>query len=168
MQAITIRQATHADLAVLLAIYNYEIEHGVATFDTEPKTWEERKVWLEAHNRPDCNHPLLVAVVNGATVGYASLSTYNAKAAYTSTVELSVYVSPAARGKGVGAALMEAIIEEARCDERTHLIISLITGTNEVSVALHKKFGFTFVGTMHEVGYKHGRYLDVHTYELKV
>ena len=154
MQAITIRQATHADVAVLLAIYNYEIEHGVATFDTEPKTWEERKVWLDAHNRPDCNHPLLVAVINGAT--------------YNSTVELSVYVSPAARGKGVGAALMEAIIGEARRDERTHLIISLITGSNEVSVALHKKFGFTFVGTMHEVGYKHGRYLDVHTYELKV
>jgi len=163
---ITIRTAERADVAKLLDIYNYEVLNGVATFDLQPKTLEERMVWFEEHNIK--NHPLIVAEVEGEVAGYASLSPYRTKEAYVSTVELSVYVDADFRGRGVATALMEAIIKLARDDERTHMVVSVITHGNEASEKLHKKFGFDFSGTLHEVGVKFGRYLDIDNFELRV
>lgn len=161
-----IRKAEISDLKALLDIYNHEVEHGTATFDTEPRTLEQREEWFYEHNVD--NHPLLVADVDGQAVGYASLSAYRPKDAYRSTVELSVYVDPAHRGQGIAAKLMDAILEMARNDDRTHLVISIITGTNAASIHLHEKLGFTYCGTIREVGFKHGRFLDVVTYCLYV
>lgn len=154
------------DLQSLLDIYNYEVEHGVATLDLKPKTLAEREVWLCSHNVE--NHPLIVAELYGHVAGYASLSPYREKEAYRSTVELSVYVSPDCRRQGVATALMEEILNLARMDDRTHLVVSVITSGNQASIRLHEKYGFTFCGTIHEVGVKSGRYLDIENYELKV
>lgn len=161
-----IRQAVESDLPSLLAIYNYEVVNSVATFDMEPKNLEQRRVWFDEHNVG--NHPLIVAEVEGRVVGYASLSSYRVKEAYAATVELSVYVDVAYRGKGVATRLMDAILEMARKDESIHLVVSVITGENEASVKLHEKYGFSYCGTVHQVGFKHGRYLDIVTYELIV
>lgn len=161
-----IRQAVESDLPSLLAIYNYEVVNSVATFDMEPKNLEQRRVWFDEHNVG--NHPLIVAEVEGRVVGYASLSSYRVKEAYAATVELSVYVDVAYRGKGVATMLMDAILEMARKDESIHLVVSVITGENEASVKLHEKYGFSYCGTVHQVGFKHGRYLDIVTYELIV
>lgn len=163
---ITIRTAEREDVQRLLDIYNYEVLNGVATFDLQPKTLEERMVWFEEHNIK--NHPLIVAVVDGEIAGYASLSPYRTKEAYVSTVELSVYVDRSFRGRGVATALMEAILKLAREDERTHIVVSVITHGNEASEKLHKKFGFDYSGTLHEVGVKFGRYLDIDNFELRV
>lgn len=160
------RTATPEDLPKLLAIYNDEVKNGVATFDTEPLTLKERKVWFDAHNTE--NHPLIVAEENGAVLGYASLSVFNAKKAYASTVELSVYVDRAARGRHVGLTLMNAILDLAREDSRTHRVVSLITSENQASIAMHKKLGFQYVGTLSETGIKFGRYLSVDFWELAV
>lgn len=163
---IRIRKAEYEDLESLLEIYNYEVVNGVATLDLHPKTIEEWEKWFYAHNVE--NHPLLVAELNGQTAGYASLSSYREKEAYRSTVELSVYIDVSCRQKGVATALMEAILEEAKKDEDTHLVVSVITAGNEASVRLHEKYGFSFSGTIHEVGMKFGRYLDIENYELRV
>ena len=162
-----IRPATASDLPELLAIYNDEVEHGVATFDTKPQTLEERRPWLEAHNV--ANHPLIVGVAeDGAIAGYASLSSFIAKDAYASTVELSIYVARNCRHQGVGRSLFSAILDMARSDSRTHRVISIITTENAASEALHQKFGFRKAGVLSEVGYKFGRALSVGYWELAV
>lgn len=163
---MTIRTAIESDLPVLTEIYNYEVTHGTATFDIHPKTVGEREEWFREHNKD--NHPLIVAEDGGGVLGYASLSPYREKEAYSGTAELSVYVSPKARGNGVGTSLMREIIKLAKADERTHSVISVITDGNEVSIHLHEKFGFSYCGTLHEVGVKFGKYLDVINDELIV
>ncbi len=161
-----IRKAELGDLEELLEIYNYEVVYGVSTFDLHPKTLEERRQWFDSHSID--NHPLLVAEIEGHAAGYASLSSYREKEAYRSTVELSVYVGVAYRRRGVADALMKAILELARADESIHTVVSVITGGNEVSIRLHNKYGFTYCGCMHEVGYKLGAYRDIENYELRV
>lgn len=163
---IFIRKAEERDLQQLLDIYNYEVEHGVATLDLRPKTMNEWKQWFQVHNVD--NHPLLVAEMEGRVAGYASLSSYREKEAYQSTVELSVYVDWACRGQGVATGLMEEILLMAREDSSIHLVVSVITSGNEASVRLHGKYGFRFCGMIHEVGWKMGRYLDIENYELAV
>lgn len=163
---MVIRKAEPADLPALLEIYNYEVEHGVATLDLTPRTPEERKIWFDAHNVD--NHPLYTAEENGVVQGYVSLSSYREKEAYRSTVELSIYIHPAHRGKGIATALMAFILEEARQDPSIHNVVSVITAGNAASVRLHEKFGFTFCGTIPAVGMKFGRYLDIENYSLLV
>ena len=154
-----IRVARREDLQQLLDIYNYEVVHGVATLDLQPKSLEEWGRWFDAHNIK--NHPLLVAEQAGRVAGYASLSPYRSKEAYRSTVELSIYIGPDFRRQGVATALMEAILREARQDPETHTVVSVITDGNEASRKLHEKFGFTYCGAIREVGMKFGRYLDI-------
>lgn len=163
---LTIRPAALRDLEALTAIYNYEVEHGVATLDLTPRTLAERRVWLDAHNVD--NHPLLVAEVDGVVVGYASLSSYRPKDAYRTTVELSVYIAPDRRGQGVAAALMTELLALARQNPDTHAVVSVITSGNEASRHLHKKFGFTFCGTVPDVAFKFGRSLGIDHYRLSV
>lgn len=161
-----IRTARREDLPELLEIYNYEVINGVATFDLLPKSMEQWEMWFAAHNVE--NHPLIVAEIGGRVAGYASLSPYREKEAYKSTVELSIYVGSDFRRQGVATALMEAILSEAKNDDRTHTVVSVITSGNEASERLHKRFGFTFCGTMREVGVKFGTYLGIDNYTLCV
>lgn len=166
MSTIHIRKAEQKDLEALLAIYNYEVQNGVATLDLRPKSLTEWQEWFDCHNVD--NHPLLAAVIDGQVAGYASLSPYREKEAYCSTVELSVYVDKQHRGRGAATALMEHILEEARADLRTHTVVSVITAGNDASERLHEKFGFTFCGTIREVGVKFGAYRDIDNYSLRV
>lgn len=162
-----IRRAQTADLQQLLDIYNYEVLHGVATFDITPKSLDERRQWLEEHNIG--NFPLIVAVDTAdAVMGYASLSAYRTKEAYRQTAELSVYIAPDHRGKGVASALLEAIIDIARCETELHTIVSVITSGNDISRRLHEKFGFEFCGTMRDVGMKWGEWLGIDNFTLHI
>ena len=161
-----IRKAKIEDLEELLEIYNYEVEHGVATLDLEAKTLEEWEEWFYGHNVD--NHPLIVAEIDSHVAGYASLSSYREKEAFKSTVELSIYIGKDYRKRGVATSLMESILEEAKKDERTHTVVSVITSGNEASQKLHEKFGFEFCGTIKEVGIKFGEYRDIDNYRLGV
>lgn len=161
-----IRIAKKEDMAPLLDIYNYEVENSTATFDLNPKTIEQWSEWFNAHNVD--NHPLIVAEIDSAVAGYASLSSYREKEAYKSTVELSVYVHKDYRRKGVATSLMKEIIRMAKEDSTIHTIVSVITSENEVSAQLHYKMGFTYCGTIHQVGEKFSRYLDISNFELQV
>ncbi len=165
-EELLIRPATEDDLPELMAIYNEEVLHGTATFDITAKTLEERRAWLAAHNRD--HHPLLVCERSGHVAGYASLSTYREREAFRTTAELSVYVAGEDRGKGVATRLMTELLALARADEGLHLVVSVITSSNEASRKLHERFGFTFCGEIPEVGRKFDQYLGVETYYLRV
>lgn len=160
-----IRPATAEDLPALLAIYNHAVETSVATFDIEPRSPEAGAAWLIAHG--GC-HPLVVAELGGSVLGYASLSPYRPMPAYDSTAELSVYIHPDYRHRGFGRALAEHLLAFARAEERLHLVVSVITASHAVSIALHEKLGFRYCGTLHEAGFKFGVYHDVVLYELGV
>ena len=161
-----IRKAEQRDLPELLDLYNYEAVNSVANLDLNPRTIEEWQVWFDHHNVE--NHPLYVAEIDGSAVGYCSLSSYRDKEAFRSTVELSIYVSHNFRKRGIAAKLMAFILDEARRDERTHTVVSVITTTNEPSCKLHEKFGFENCGVIKEVGMKFGEYQDIVNYQLLV
>ena len=166
MIAMIIRKPIEREIPALLEIYNYEVENGIATLDIDKKTLADWERWYYAHNVD--NHPLIVCEDEGEIAGYATLSTYREKQAYRSTVELSVYVSPRHRRKGVGTLLMSEILKAAKADESIHTVVSVITSGNEASVRLHGKFGFTFSGVIREAGIKFGRYIDIENYCLIV
>jgi L-amino acid N-acyltransferase YncA len=154
---MNIRAAKLADVPAILEIYNKEVLHGVATFDTEAKTLAEREAWFK---RLQSTHPIIVAEENSAILGFASVSPWSERKAYSGTVENSVYVNKNARGKGVGKKLLQALLAEVG-KSGFHTLIARITDGNQTSIELHKKFGFLQVGVLKEVGFKFGRRLDV-------
>lgn len=161
-----IRTAEERDMPALLDIYNYEVEHGLATFDLNPKTMEERLPWFREHNVG--NHPLIVAEEDGKAVGYASLSSYRDKEAYQATVELSIYIDPEYRRRGIAGELASSLLKTARERHDIHTVVSVITGGNEASIRLHERLGFVHCGTIREVGVKFGKLLDIENYQLMV
>lgn len=161
-----LRKAEERDLAALAEIYNNEVMTSTATLDLHPRSMEDRMEWLKSHNVG--NHPLIVAEEDGVVMGYASLSGYREKEAYKSTVELSVYVHPDHRCKGVATAMVNELLRMAREDENTHLVVSVITGGNEKSRRLHERFGFIFSGNVPEAGFKMGEYRSIDTYYMIV
>lgn len=163
---LLIRKIDYSDIELCLSIYNYEVEHGVATLDLEPRTLEEWYEWYNAHS--DEHHPIIVGTIDDVVVGYASLSPYRLKDAFKSTVELSIYIHQDYRGQGVATQLMERILEMAKEDTMLHNVVSVITAGNEGSTKLHNRFGFTYCGLTPEVGFKHGKYQDTETYALLV
>jgi len=154
----TIRKATAGDLSTITEIYNEAILKTVATFDTEPKTDEEQKSWFDHHG---AKYPILVAEQDNLIVGWASLSLWSDRCAYSDTAEASLYVREEHQGKGIGRKLSEAIIQEGR-KAGLHTLIARITEGNEASLHLAESVGYRHIGVMKEVGRKFGRLLDVH------
>ena len=155
---LNIRPATEQDLTAITQIYNDAIANTTATFDTEPKTVEERLQWFNNH---DQLHPVIVAEINNSVIGWATLSKWSDRCAYDSTAEVSVYVHHDHRDKGVGKRLLEVLTLEGE-KSGLHTLISRITQGNEKSIYLHERLGFENVGVLKEVGKKFGNYLDVH------
>ena len=158
---MNIRRAEEGDVPRIMEIYNQAVLATTATFDVEPRSLEDRREWFGKHGS---KHPVLVAG-DGEAQGWASLSRWSDRAAYHASVEISVYVDEKARGKGMGRALMEAIVAEARRLGH-HTILARIAGDNPVSIHLHEALGFVMAGTVREVGFKFGRWLDVVTMQL--
>lgn len=153
---IELRLGTAADAEALRAIYNREVLETTNTFDIEPRTLPQQEQWIAEREGA---LGVVVAEVDGAVVGFASLSPYRPRAAYRTTVENSVYVAESARGSGVGRALMDELIEVATL-RGFHTIVAHISGGNS-SIGLHEACGFVVVGTEREVGRKFGKWLDV-------
>jgi L-amino acid N-acyltransferase len=157
-EIIITRPSQVSDLLAITEIYNEAIETTIATFDTVPKTMDEQKEWYTQHGTM---YPIIVAILEDQVVGWASLSRWSDRCAYSDTAELSLYVKHEHRGKGVGRRLMEAIIE-AGDDANLHTLLARIADGNEVSVHIHEVAGFRHIGVMREVGSKFGRLLDVY------
>lgn len=145
----------------MAAIYDHEVRSGIATFDLEPPPlayWEAR---LRSTERGD---HLLVAEESGTVVGYAYSTTYRPRPAYSRTRETSVYLAETARGRGIGRALYDDLLERLAADE-VHTVVALVALPNPASEALHLAAGFRHLGTMTEVGYKLGRWIDTAWFE---
>jgi len=159
---VLVRPAAPGDLDSCTAVYNHYVQTSVATFDTQPMTGRAAQRWFESHQNEA--HPLLVAELDGQVVGYGSLSRWSSRDAYSRTCEVSVFVSPAHQRRGVGAALLEALIDAAsRVAHRC--LIARIEADNGPSIELFRKAGFTSVGVMHQAGFKFDTWLDVEIME---
>ena len=140
-----IRIAAEADLPAIVAIYNAAVPARMATADTEPVTVESRRDWFGEHT-PDF-HPLWVDERDGEIAGWLSLGTFYNRPAWDITAEVSVYVAPAFQRQGAATALLEKAIAEAPA-LGLRVLMGIIFGHNEPSLALFKRFGFEEWGFM--------------------
>jgi phosphinothricin acetyltransferase len=154
---VQIRLATLADAEPIRQIYNLEVTTSTVTFDLVPRTLEQQEEWLAKRSGA---HAVLVAEEAGVVVGFASLSPYRDRAAYSTTVEDSIYIAREHQGRGVGKRLLGDLVEVAR-QHGFHAMMARIVGGHEASIALHTAVGFTTVGVEREVGRKFGQWLDV-------
>jgi L-amino acid N-acyltransferase YncA len=157
-----LRPATEADLAAINDIYNHYVLHSTCTYQEEPEPMDSRCAWFARHGE---KHPVIVVETRGQVTCWGSLSTYHARSAYRNTVENSVYVHHQHHRSGVGSMLLQELIGRA-WKLGHHAIIAGIDADQAASVALHTKFGFVKVGQLKQVGFKHGRWLDVIYMEL--
>lgn len=162
--SIVVRDATAEDLPTIAAIYTHYTLRTTATFNIEvrsPREWRDR---FQEHivKGP---YDLLVAEHDAAVVGFVETQRFRPKAAYDRSVEISVYVSPDAHGRGVGTRLFTTLFARLEQDARFHRAFSIIALPNEASIGLHERFGFVHRGTLTEAGFKFGQYLDVAYYE---
>lgn len=146
------------DGAAILAIVNDAILNSTAWYEYAP--WDEARLtsWFEAKRAG--GWPLLVAADGDATLGFASFGTFRDRPAYARTVEHSLYVAAAARGRGIGRILLDALVEHARA-RGLHAMIGGVDAANEGSLAFHHGAGFVEVGRLREVGWKFDRWLDL-------
>jgi L-amino acid N-acyltransferase len=131
---------------------------GTATFEIAPRSAAEQLEWIAEHSGA---HPAVVALTeDDEVVGFGSLSPYRPRAAYSTSVEDSVYVALDFQGLGIGRIILEELLRMAEA-HGFHAVIARIAGQNDASVALHAACGFEMIGTEREVGRKFGRWLDV-------
>jgi phosphinothricin acetyltransferase len=160
---VTVRNANENDLLQLLNIYNDIIINTTAVYQYEIHTLQMRKEWFAAKQQQ--GFPVFVAEDNDSIIGFSTIGTFRQWQAYKYSVENSVYVAPNERGKGVGKLLMQPLIDSARQMDM-HTIIAGIDATNEISLRLHKNFGFEEVAHFKEVGFKFDRWLDLKFLQL--
>ena len=157
-QAPLVRPALEADLAAVAAIYREHVLNGSASFEIEPPDLAEM-----ARRRAailDAGLPYLVAEVEGAVAGYAYAGPYRPRPAYRFTVEDSVYLAPGMQGRGLCRALLGSLIALCREAGKRQMIAIIGDSANRASIGLHAALGFRHVGTLTDVGFKHGRWLD--------
>lgn len=160
-----LRDATIEDLPAITALYAREVEGGTATFETTPPGLEEMAQRFTAVKRHGL--PWLVAEIDGGFAGYAYASPFRPRPAYCYGIEVSIYIEAAARRRGVGRALLEALIEHARARGLRHMIGAISdSDTSTASIALHRSLGFRDAGVYRQVGWKFERWLDVTLMQL--
>ncbi len=147
-------------------IFNDAILNSTALYDYKPWTMDTMKVWFET--KAQHNFPVIGIVDDeGVLMGFGSYGQFRMRPAYKYTIENSLYVHRDHRGKGLGKILLNEIISHAT-SQNFHSIIAVIDASNEISLDLHRKAGFTQVGVFREVGYKFGRWLDAAFLQLNL
>jgi len=146
-----IRAMTEADWPAVARIYGEGIATGNATFETDVPDWAS---WDASHHQ-SCR---LVVEDDGAVLAWAALSPVSSRPVYRGVAEVSIYVAPEARGRGLGADMLGALIESS--EEKGFWTLPSIFPENEASIALHTRFGFRVVGTRERIGSHHGRWRD--------
>lgn len=152
-----IRDATPRDAAAIAEIFNEAILTRGSTMQLDPIAQEVARQWVRTLVDREA---LLVAEESARVVGWAVLKRYSEREGYRFTAETSVYLHRSHRGRGLGSAMQEALLERARALEYHHLV-ARIWATHKHSLALHRKFGYELVGIQREVGYVDGQWHDV-------
>jgi L-amino acid N-acyltransferase YncA len=156
--SILVRDAREVDTASIQKIYAHHVLNGVATFEAVPPTLEDmcsRREIIQG-----AGLPYLVAEVDEHIVGYVCATVYRPRPAYRHTVEDSVYVAEEFQSKGIGRALLSALIERCEAGDWRQMIAVIGGSDNLGSIALHSRLGFHQVGTLQAVGFKLGKWVD--------
>ena len=153
-----VRDATPADLPAVLAIHNDVVATSTAIFTEQPDTLADRVAWFE--RRRALGYPVLVADLDGSVAGFASFGPFRDWPGFATTVEHSIHVAAAGRGRGVGSALLTELVDRATALER-HVMVAAVDAANDGSLRLHERFGFTEVARMPEVARKFDHWLDL-------
>jgi phosphinothricin acetyltransferase len=155
---IALRPSVEADIPAIAAIYDRAVLTGLASFEVDPPGAAEmarrRAAVLAA------GYPHIVAVEGDERLGYAYASAYRTRPAYRFTVENSVYVAEAARGRGVGRLLIERLVSDCTALGYRQMIAVIGDSGNAASIGLHAACGFVEVGRMTAIGFKFGRWVD--------
>lgn len=156
---VAISAATSADAPEIAAIYAHHVIHGTATWELEPPPVEE--IMRRIGKVLDAGWPWLVARdESGAVLGYAYVGQLNPRGGYLHSCENSIYLAPDQLGKGLGTALLAALVEASEAAGFRQMV-ALIAGTEPASIALHARFGFVHCGGLKSVGRKHGEWHDL-------
>ena len=154
-----IRPVTPADIAAITRIYADSVTHGTASFELEAP--DEAEMARRMNDLAAKGFPYIVAEIDGELTGYAYVGPFRTRPAYRLTVENSVYVAPKAHRRGVGRALLAALIEASEKAGHRQMIAVIGDSTQQqASIALHAAAGFKHIGILPDTGFKHGRWLD--------
>ncbi len=158
MSDLIVRASTEADVARCVEIYGHHVLHGTASFEVAPPDLAEM-----ARRRAavlDIGLPYLVAERGGRIVGYAYAGNWRPRPAYRFSVEDSIYIDKDAVGQGVGKALLPALIEQCTALGKRQMVAVIGDSAQTPSIRLHASYGFEMVGTLKNIGFKFGRWLD--------
>jgi phosphinothricin acetyltransferase len=154
---VTIRDANEADAAAVQAIYAHHVLNGTASYDIDPPSVDyirEKISWILGEG-----WPFIIAEVGDRIAGYAYVTQFRDRAAYRFTAEDSIYVHPEMTGRGVGKALLTALVDRS-AEYGFRTIIAVIGGAEPASIAVHGALGFREAGRLQAVGFKKERWLD--------
>jgi phosphinothricin acetyltransferase len=154
----TISAAARAQLPEIRDIYNEVIRNSTAVFSDQEVTLENREQWFEA--KLTDGFPVLVAADPSGVVGFGTFGPFRTWPGYRYSVEHTVHVRADCRGRGVGRALVQALLQEA-ARMQLHVMVAGIDAQNVTSISLHEKLGFETVGELKEIAFKFGRWLDL-------
>ena len=161
MRIIECNFADHG--TAIQSIFNEAIVHSTALYDYQPRSLETIENWFS--QKALQRFPVIGLITdNNQLAGFASYGTFRAWPAYQYTVEHSIYIHQDFRGQGLGKCLLAALIEYAE-KQNYHVLIAAIDSSNQNSIKLHQSFGFSHAGTLKQVGFKFGRWLDVELYQ---
>ena len=155
---VEIRTGKFADVAAITDIFNFYIEHTNARFEESIFTLENRQNWFSQFSSLS-KYQLYVASDNGDLLGFACSQQYRNISAFEDTVEVTVYLNPNVKGKGIGSKLYDELFSSIS-DYGVHRVLSGIALPNEASIALHKRFGFREIGVFDEYAKKNGQYIS--------
>jgi phosphinothricin acetyltransferase len=155
---LAIRPAKSSDIPAITRIYAHAVEHGTASFELTPP--DETEVVRRMSKLLEGGFPYLAAEADGQLAGYAYAALYRERPAYHKTVEDSVYVAPDMHHRGVGLALLNALVEAATARGFRQMIAVIGDSNQAASIGLHRAAGLHHAGTLENVGFKHGRWLD--------
>lgn len=153
-----IRQATEEDIPGIYAIFSDAVRNSMAIWIEDPGTIEDRRAWLLLRRSQD--YPVFVAVEDGSVLGYGTLGDFRPYEGFRGAAEHSLYVAPEAQRRGIGRALLTALIAAAQ-ELGKRILVAAVDADNTASIALHLSFGFVETGRMPAVGEKFGRRLDM-------
>ncbi|GAB4268991.1 MAG: GNAT family N-acetyltransferase [Pararhodobacter sp.] len=153
-----IRKATPEDAPGIARIWNPIIRDTAITFTSDEKTDADLEAMIAA--RHGAATAFLIAETAGTVLGFATYGPFRAGPGYARSVEHTVLLAPGARGRGLGRALMTALMDQARA-QGLHLMIGGISGSNAAGLAFHEALGFTEAGRVREAGWKFGTYHDL-------
>ena len=155
---LRIRRALIGDALVICEIYNHEVQFETSTFDLVPRTLEYQEAWITA--RSGAFSAIVCVTPEDEVVGFGALSEYRDRAAYSTSVENSVYVKRDLGRRGIGRLILSTLLEQA-ADSGFHVVMARIEATGTASRALHESCGYSLVGIEREIGRKFGKWLDV-------